>query len=136
MFAAAPGAAVIVAGALSGYGQVVFPLLVLMGVWRVAASYVAVREGRGVATVDGKAQQYVAFLQNQGLNIASAELTYVEDVADPAIFRQYRSIPAITDTTSTKTLVEYVKYLETDNPFGYREIYWPITVQLNEEFSN
>ncbi|KAI2790643.1 hypothetical protein POX_c03489 [Penicillium oxalicum] len=88
------------------------------------------------ATVDGKAQQYVAFLQNQGLNIASAELTYVEDVADPAIFRQYRSIPAITDTTSTKTLVEYVKYLETENPFGYREIYWPITVQLNEEFSN
>ncbi|KAF7713390.1 Solanapyrone synthase [Penicillium ucsense] len=88
------------------------------------------------ATVDGKAQQYVAFLQNQGTNIASAELTYVEDVADPAIFRQYRSIPAIADSTSTKTLVEYVQYLELDNPFGYREIYWPITVQLNEEFSN
>lgn len=88
------------------------------------------------ATVDGKAQQYVAFLQTQGTNIATAELTYVEDVADPEIFQQYRSIPAIADSTSTKTLVEYVEYLETDNPFGYREVYWPIAVQLNEEFSN
>lgn len=88
------------------------------------------------ATVDGKAQQYVAFVQSQGTNLATAELTYTEDVADPVIFQQYRSIPAIADLTSTKTLVEYVKYLENDNPFGYREVYWPIAVQLNEEFSN
>jgi hypothetical protein len=88
------------------------------------------------ATVDGKAQQYVAFLQSQGANLATAELTYVEDVADPVIFQQYRSIPAIADSTSSKTLVEYVKYLVADNPFGYREVYWPIAVQLNEEFSN
>lgn len=88
------------------------------------------------ATVDGKAQQYMAFLQSQGTNIATAELTYTEDVADPVIFQQYRNIPAIADSTSTKTLVEYVKYLEADNPFGYREVYWPISVQLNEEFSN
>lgn len=88
------------------------------------------------ASVDGHAQQYVAFLQNNGTNLASAELTYTKDFADPEIFKQYRSIPAVADTTSAKTLVEYVKYIETDNPFGLREVYWPITVHLDEEFAN
>ncbi|CAG8207918.1 unnamed protein product [Penicillium salamii] len=88
------------------------------------------------ATVDGHAQQYVAFLQNSGMNIASAELTYTKNDSNPEIYKQYRSIPAISDTSSSKSLVEYVKYLETENPFGLREVYWPISVQLNEEFAN
>ena len=88
------------------------------------------------ASVDGHAQQYVAFLQNNGTNLASAELTYTLDVADPEIFKQYRSISAVSDTTSSKTLVQYVEYLETDNPFGLREVYWPITVHLDEDFAN
>lgn len=87
------------------------------------------------ATVDGKAQQYVAFLQSPGTNLATAELTYVEDIADPVIFQQYRSILAIANLTNSKTLKEYVECLEADDSFGYREVYWPIAVQLNEEFS-
>jgi hypothetical protein len=88
------------------------------------------------ASVDGHAQHYVAFLQNNGTNFATAELTYTEDVANPEIYKQYRSIPAVSDTTSSKTLVEYVEYLETDNPFGLREVYWPITAHLDEDFAN
>lgn len=88
------------------------------------------------ASVDGHAQQYVAFLQNNGTNLASAELTYTLNVADPEIFKQYRSIPAVSDTSSSKTLVQYVEYLETDNPFGLREVYWPITVHMDEDFLN
>lgn len=42
-FAAAPGIGVVVAGALSGAGQSAVPLLVVMGTWRLAASFVAVR---------------------------------------------------------------------------------------------
>ncbi|KAJ5747721.1 FAD linked oxidase N-terminal [Penicillium nucicola] len=88
------------------------------------------------ATVDGHAQQYVAFLQTSGMDLASAELTYTLNVTDPEIFKQYRSIPAVSDVTSTKTLVEYVKYLENENPFGLREVYWPLAFQLDEDFSN
>jgi hypothetical protein len=88
------------------------------------------------ASVDGHAQQYVAFVQTGGMNIASAELTYTKNDSNPEIFKQYRNIPAVSDTSSSKSLVEYVKYLETSNPFGLREVYWPISVQLNEDFSN
>ena len=88
------------------------------------------------ATVDGHAQQYVAFLQSSGMKLGTAELTYTKNESDPEIFKQFRSIPAISDTSSSKSLVEYVKYLETENPSGHREVYWPISVQLNEEFSN
>ncbi|CAI7583607.1 unnamed protein product [Penicillium glandicola] len=88
------------------------------------------------ATVDGNAQQYVAFLNTEGMNIASAELTYVKNDPNPEIYKQYRKIPAIADTSSAKTLVEYVEYLETSNPFGLREVYWPISAAINEEFSN
>ncbi|CAG8885934.1 unnamed protein product [Penicillium egyptiacum] len=88
------------------------------------------------ATVDGKAQQYVAFLRTQGMNLASAELTYVKNDPNPEIFKQYRNISAISDTSSAKTLVEYVEYLETENPFGLREVYWPISAALDERFAN
>ncbi|KAJ6190234.1 hypothetical protein N7519_000255 [Penicillium mononematosum] len=88
------------------------------------------------ATVDGNAQQYVAFLQTQGMNLASAELTYVKNDPNPEIFKQYRNISAISDNSSAKTLVEYVKYLETENPYGLREVYWPISAALDEKFAN
>ncbi|KAJ5296853.1 MFS transporter [Penicillium atrosanguineum] len=88
------------------------------------------------ASADGHAQQYVAFLQTGGTNLALAELTYTKNVTNPEIFKQYRSIPAVADTTTAKTLVQYVEYLEADNPFGLREVYWPITVHLNEDFAN
>lgn len=52
-FAAAPGVGVVVAGALSGTGRSAVPILVVMAIWRVAASFVAVRSalgaGRGAA---------------------------------------------------------------------------------------
>ncbi|CDM30148.1 CAZyme family AA7 [Penicillium roqueforti] len=88
------------------------------------------------ATIDGKAQQYVAFLRTQDMNLASAELTYVHNDPNPEIYKQYRSIPAISDTSSAKTLVEYVEYLESENPFGLREVYWPISAALDEKFAN
>ncbi|CAP92971.1 Bifunctional solanapyrone synthase [Penicillium chrysogenum] len=88
------------------------------------------------ATVDGNAQQYVAFLQTQGMNLASAELTYVKNDPNPEIFKQYRNISAISDNSSAKSLVEYVKYLETENPYGLREVYWPISAALDEKFAN
>ncbi|KAF9894028.1 hypothetical protein FE257_009000 [Aspergillus nanangensis] len=88
------------------------------------------------ASTDGNAQQYVAFLNTQGMNLASAELTYVEDNEQPAIFDQYRSIDAISDSLSTKTLVELCASVQQSNPSGLREVYWPMTVLLDEAFAN
>lgn len=88
------------------------------------------------ASVDGHAQQFVAFLQTEGMNLAEAELTYTKNVTNPKIFRQYRSIPAIADTTTAKTLVQYVEYLETETPPGLREVFWPMTMHLDEDFAN
>lgn len=87
------------------------------------------------ASVDPYAQQYVAFLQSNGMNIATAELTYAKNDSSPEIYKEYRSIPAISDRSSTKTLVEYVKYLEAENPYGFREVYWPISAQMDEDFA-
>jgi hypothetical protein len=66
-FAAAPGVGVIVAGALSGQGHVVVPLLVLMGAWRIAASYVAVREGLAVSGGNAAAWLAAGLLGGIGL---------------------------------------------------------------------
>ncbi len=49
-FAAAPGLGVVVAGALSGAGRSAIPILVVMGLWRLAASFVAVRSALGART--------------------------------------------------------------------------------------
>ena len=68
--AATPGVAVVIAGALSGYPRVVLPLLAVMGVWRVAASYVAVREG--LAVTAGKAAAWLAVALIGGIGLAAA----------------------------------------------------------------
>ncbi|KAJ5436959.1 FAD-binding type 2 [Penicillium cf. griseofulvum] len=88
------------------------------------------------ATVDPNAQQYVAFLSTQGMNLATAELTYLKNDANPEIFKEFRNISAIADSSSAKTLVEYVEYLEAENPFHHREVYWPISAALDEKFAN
>ncbi|KAJ5092580.1 hypothetical protein NUU61_007450 [Penicillium alfredii] len=74
-------------------------------------------------------------LETAGVKIALAELSYAKDVANPQIFKEYRSIPAISDTTRSKDLVQYCKDIDAENPNGLREVYWPIAVQLNEEFA-
>ncbi|KAL3444165.1 hypothetical protein BJX65DRAFT_311132 [Aspergillus insuetus] len=87
------------------------------------------------ASRDGNAQQYVAFGQAQGMNIASAELTYIGNVSNPAIFRHYRSIPAVMDTSSSRTLAEYCAYVKAQNPVGLREVYWNHSFKLSKEFA-
>ncbi|KAL2845530.1 hypothetical protein BJX68DRAFT_256724 [Aspergillus pseudodeflectus] len=87
------------------------------------------------ASRDGNAQQYVAFGQAQGINIASAELTYIGNISNPAIFRQYRSIPAAMDTSSSRTLAEYCAYVKAQNPVGLREVYWNHSFKLSRDFA-
>ncbi|KAL2834985.1 hypothetical protein BDW59DRAFT_155810 [Aspergillus cavernicola] len=88
------------------------------------------------AHVDGNAQQYVIFGRTAGANMISAELTYTKDVSNPAIFEKYRSIPAISDTTSTRTLLEYCDGIGTSDRNGLRELFWNRSFKLNEDFAN
>ncbi|KAI9374302.1 hypothetical protein BJX61DRAFT_540941 [Aspergillus egyptiacus] len=88
------------------------------------------------AKVDGHAQQYVIFGHMGGSNMISAELTYTKNVSDPAIFQKYRSIPAISDTTSTKTLLEYCDDISAGDQKGLREMFWNRSFRMNEEFAN
>ncbi|KAL4980683.1 hypothetical protein BDW66DRAFT_147106 [Aspergillus desertorum] len=88
------------------------------------------------ANDDPNAQQYVMFASLGGRNVASAELTYTENVSNPAIFEKYHSIPAISDTTSTKTLAQYCDDLDAQDPYGMRDIFWNRSFKLNEEFAN
>jgi hypothetical protein len=87
------------------------------------------------APTDGNAQHWIAFLEYEGKKLASAELTYTKDVQDPEIFKKYRSIPAVADTTTSKTLVQYCEDVEARNAFGLREVYWTISARLDEELA-
>lgn len=86
-------------------------------------------------SVDGDAQLYIAFVQEAGLNLASAELTYVRNVSFPPIFEPFKNLTAISDDTKPRTLVQYVNHIQESNPDGLREVYWPHTFLLNEEFA-
>ncbi|GFF95968.1 6-hydroxy-D-nicotine oxidase [Aspergillus lentulus] len=100
---------------------------------KVISAFVSVVNG---ASNDGNAQHWVAFVHTQGQNIAAAEITYVKNVSEPAIFAPYRAIPAIQDSTAARTLVEYCDAVQEVNPDGLREMYWTLTVRLDEGFAN
>ncbi|KAH1484772.1 hypothetical protein KXX26_000586 [Aspergillus fumigatus] len=88
------------------------------------------------ASDDGNAQHWVAFVHTQGQNVAAAEITYVKNVSEPVIFAPYRAIPAVQDTTAARTLVEYCDAVQELNPDGLREMYWTLTLHLDEDFAN
>jgi hypothetical protein len=69
-FAAAPGVGVVIAGALSGVGRFAVVLLVVMGAWRLAANYVAVREV--VVTSPVRAAAWLALGLVGGLGLMAA----------------------------------------------------------------
>ncbi|KAF7179374.1 hypothetical protein CNMCM7691_008307 [Aspergillus felis] len=100
---------------------------------KVISAFVSVVNG---ASNDGNAQHWVAFVHTQGQNIAGAEVTYAKNVSEPAIFAPYRAIPAIQDTTAPRTLVEYCDTVQEVNPDGLREMYWTLTLRLDEGFIN
>ncbi|KAH1311713.1 hypothetical protein KXX47_005464 [Aspergillus fumigatus] len=99
----------------------------------VISAFVSVVNG---ASDDGNAQHWVAFVHTQGQNVAAAEITYVKNVSEPVIFAPYRAIPAVQDTTAARTLVEYCDAVQELNPDGLREMYWTLTLHLDEDFAN
>ncbi|KAL4921870.1 hypothetical protein BDW62DRAFT_97984 [Aspergillus aurantiobrunneus] len=88
------------------------------------------------AESDGNAQQYIMFTNMGGMNIASAELTYAKDEANPSIFEKYHSITPISDTTGTRTLSKYCDDMAAQDPYGLRNVFWNRSFKLDEQFAN
>ncbi|KAB8068977.1 FAD binding domain protein [Aspergillus leporis] len=87
------------------------------------------------ATADPHAQQYLSFIVSNGKRLACAELTYTKDSpSTPPIFAEYRAIPALSDSTTSKSMVQYSVDVNGNNPSGLREVYWAVSVILDERF--
>ena len=88
------------------------------------------------APKDPSAGLWVAWLQNSGMKLAATELWYVEaDGSDAEIFENFRAIQPIADTTATRSLHDYAESLNNGNPYGYREVYYGLTVKADAEFA-
>lgn len=84
---------------------------------------------------DPKAAQYLAIALDVASNtrIAVAELTYSDPDPEPAVFAEYRAIPALSDSTSVTTLANLTQQLNASNPDGFRETYWTASSLLDVE---
>jgi hypothetical protein len=84
---------------------------------------------------DVKAAQFIAITLNaaSGTKVAIAELEYADPVAEPAVFEEYRAIPAFSDTTQLNTLAYFTQQLNNSNPKGYRETFWTASSKLDRE---
>lgn len=85
---------------------------------------------------DPNAGIWVAWLQNSGMKLAATELWYTEaDGADAEIFDEFQALQPIADTTATRALHDYSASLNEGNPYGYREVYYGLTIKANAEFA-
>jgi hypothetical protein len=73
-----------------------------------------------------------AYAQSANLSVAAADLQYAKPVANAPIFSEYLAIPAISDTTKVRTLVDLTQEFNASNPDGLRETYWAVTYKLNK----
>ncbi|KAL4908039.1 hypothetical protein BDW74DRAFT_189345 [Aspergillus multicolor] len=88
------------------------------------------------ANIDPNAQQYVLFANLGGANVATAELTYTLNVSNPAIFEKYHATPAISDSTSSRSMSQYAEDGAAQDPYGMREVFWNHSYKLDEDFAN
>ncbi|KAF7588714.1 hypothetical protein BBP40_005315 [Aspergillus hancockii] len=87
------------------------------------------------APSDPHAQQWVSFIALNGSRLACAELTYTADDPDPPILEEYRSIPAVSDSTRKKSMAQYAQDVNGNTVPGKREVYWTRTVVLDSSFA-
>ncbi|OAL37816.1 hypothetical protein AYO20_02993 [Fonsecaea nubica] len=73
-----------------------------------------------------------AYVPSSDLKVAAADLQYAQPVANASIFSEYLSIPAISDTTSIRTLANLTQEFNASNPDGLRETYWAAAYKLNK----
>lgn len=81
---------------------------------------------------DPNAGTWCAWVVSGGAKVASTELWYAKpNGRDATIFDAFNNITAISDTTQNRTLVAYTEEVRTENPDGYREVYYVMSTKAS-----
>ncbi|KAM0279909.1 hypothetical protein ACHAQH_004350 [Verticillium albo-atrum] len=81
---------------------------------------------------DPNAGLWVAWLKNSGLKLAATELWHAKpDGGDAPIFDAFNAMTPIADTTGNQILPAYTDGHQASNPYGFREIYYGLTVKAD-----
>lgn len=86
------------------------------------------------AAQDVKQAQIVSFVLQNGVKIAAAELEYSDPTPWPAIFDDWKDIPALQDLTAITNLTQLTRNLGAGIPDGIGETYWDQTFKLDRDF--
>ncbi|KAL8695601.1 MAG: hypothetical protein Q9224_003312, partial [Gallowayella concinna] len=83
------------------------------------------------AAPDPDAALITAYAFVEGNYIFSNNYMYAKPIAYPAAFREFTSIPNITDTQRITTLTDLTRELNASNPGGFRETYTTATFKVS-----
>ena len=82
---------------------------------------------------DPNADHWVAWGSINGTKLAIPELYYATpDGGSAAIFDEYSAIPAVSNSTRVRAVAEFAEHNQQSNPSGLREVYWGLTVNLDQ----
>ncbi|KAG9258787.1 FAD binding domain-containing protein [Emericellopsis atlantica] len=83
---------------------------------------------------DPNAGTWIAWLSQGGMKLAATEFWYATpEGADAAIWEPYENLTAIADSTKERTHHEYAHAQDESNPYGFREVYYGLTVKAGSE---
>ncbi|KAF2821615.1 FAD binding domain-containing protein [Ophiobolus disseminans] len=85
------------------------------------------------AAQDTKQAQIVSFALQNGIQLAAADLEYSEPTPWPAIFADWKAIPAAQDLTAITNLTTVTRNLGAGIPEGIQETYWDYTYKLDRD---
>lgn len=81
---------------------------------------------------DPEAGAWLTWVINNGVKVAAPELWYGKpDGRDAPIFDKFNNITAISDTTQSKTLAAYSVEVADQNPYGFRECYYVMSIKAS-----
>ncbi|KAF2182060.1 FAD-binding domain-containing protein [Zopfia rhizophila CBS 207.26] len=83
---------------------------------------------------DPKAATWLVVANRQGTDLLSTLTMYREPNPEAPVFRDYREIPALSNSTKIRTLADMTEQIRSTNPKGLREMYWTHTFKFSKDF--
>ncbi|WEW56587.1 hypothetical protein PRK78_002034 [Emydomyces testavorans] len=88
------------------------------------------------ASDDPDAALFLALGYNNGTFWGQVQMEYAKPVENPAIFKKFIAIPAVTSVAGIRTLSNITLELKKFNPNGFRESWWTATYKLDYALLN
>jgi FAD/FMN-containing dehydrogenase len=85
------------------------------------------------ADKDTKQAQIVSFALQNGMKIAAEDLEYSDPTPWPAVFDEWKAIPAIIDQTAVANMSTLANQLGAGAPDGVQETYWDRTFKVDKD---